>query len=553
MVEVSASCSCLSARKLATVEPSSRAERKRCSRPRRSETAAAATRRRPDADRRADVARPDDLGPGRRGREFGRRVEPGKTHHRRHISRWRAAASRGAWTDWRSRRLKSCDFKHAVHYRAPLRQREAARPSRSSHCAPAIDARGGGRKSAAPNRQAPASPLNRRIARLWPRRGGFARGGTASNERADDEARDRALHFVAPRLAAAALAFSPNSSPWPSTIRPARHDLAAVAAELKATFGDRVLCAQSDDPSAPDARPIGWLRRRLPALRRPHAALLEAPPPALPERLARRGPPPTRRDLGRRAPARSASRSPEPRLCSPDVKSARAVAAPKRFPRFRRISCSATCEAPRAPYSALPRPQAIPRLRPRRLRRSHLSRTLGIDDPGVGDELALPTLTFCRRIRRIAGIRRDLQLHQDDLPRLRPVVRDGPTWLRPGGYGWGDSTPKPNTISSAFPSTSSWPRSASTSTGQTRARQADATLQHLLAGARRRQRLRRPAEEPEHPAPARRHRRAQRDCPAKAGHGNQNPTTQLGLHRPIQPALLQFARRPRSTTTSSGI
>ena len=36
--------------------------------------------------------------------------------------------------------------------------------------------------------------------------------------------------------------------------------------------------------------------------------------------------------------------------------------------------------------------------------------------------------------------------------------------------------------------------------------------------------------------------------------GNPNPTSsQLGLHRPIQPALLQFARRPRSTTTSSSI
>ena len=35
----------------------------------------------------------------------------------------------------------------------------------------------------------------------------------------------------------------------------------------------------------------------------------------------------------------------------------------------------------------------LPRVRARRVRRPIFPATLGIDDPGVGDELALPTLT----------------------------------------------------------------------------------------------------------------------------------------------------------------
>ena len=95
-----------------------------------------------------------------------------------------------------------------------------------------------------------------------------------------------------------------------------RHDLSVVAAELKATFGpSAVLCTQGDDGSSPATRD------RLPADCDPgcplcqfasQAALLEAPPPALPERLAKAdGQPPARGDFLR--PRANAIRFAQPR------------------------------------------------------------------------------------------------------------------------------------------------------------------------------------------------------------------------------------------------
>jgi len=73
-----------------------------------------------------------------------------------------------------------------------------------------------------------------------------------------------------------------------------RPDLAAVAASLKATFGDAAtLCVQADDatPSAPERHQnpcdVGCPLCQFAA----QTALLEAPPPALPERLALAGAP----------------------------------------------------------------------------------------------------------------------------------------------------------------------------------------------------------------------------------------------------------------------
>ena len=81
----------------------------------------------------------------------------------------------------------------------------------------------------------------------------------------------------------------------------ARHDLAAAAAELKATFGAAaVLCTQSDDPSSPARdHQRGGCDAGCPLCQfASHAVLLEAPPPALPERLAiADGPPPARGDF----------------------------------------------------------------------------------------------------------------------------------------------------------------------------------------------------------------------------------------------------------------
>ena len=79
----------------------------------------------------------------------------------------------------------------------------------------------------------------------------------------------------------------------------AQHDLAAVAAELKATFGPTaVLCTQSDDASTPGRQHVGCDAGCPLCQFASHAALLEAPPPALPERLAIvDGPPPARSDF----------------------------------------------------------------------------------------------------------------------------------------------------------------------------------------------------------------------------------------------------------------
>ncbi len=70
-------------------------------------------------------------------------------------------------------------------------------------------------------------------------------------------------------------------------------------------------------------------------------------------------------------------------------------------------------------------PLALARLRPRRLRRPHLPRHARHRRSRGRRRAGLPTLTYLpQNSKRIAGIRRDLQLHQDHLPRLR-AVRSG--------------------------------------------------------------------------------------------------------------------------------
>ncbi len=63
--------------------------------------------------------------------------------------------------------------------------------------------------------------------------------------------------------------------------------------------------------------------------------------------------------------------------------------------------------------------------------------TLAIDDPGVGDELALPTLTY---LPQNSGGSQELDANfswsKTIFPNFALVVHDGPTWQKPGGYGW---------------------------------------------------------------------------------------------------------------------
>ncbi|MGH6674409.1 MAG: hypothetical protein ACRECV_20880, partial [Xanthobacteraceae bacterium] len=65
--------------------------------------------------------------------------------------------------------------------------------------------------------------------------------------------------------------------------------------------------------------------------------------------------------------------------------------------------------------------------------------TLGIDDPGVGDELALPTLTWLpQNSDGSEEFDASFSYTKTIFPNFGLSVTDGPTWLRPGGYGWGD-------------------------------------------------------------------------------------------------------------------
>jgi len=96
----------------------------------------------------------------------------------------------------------------------------------------------------------------------------------------------------------------------------AQNDLSAVAAELRATFGrTAVLCTQGDDGTSPASRAAqhGGCDAGCPLCQfASHALLLEAPPPALPERLAiADGPPPARADFDR--PRARAIRFAQPR------------------------------------------------------------------------------------------------------------------------------------------------------------------------------------------------------------------------------------------------
>ena len=63
--------------------------------------------------------------------------------------------------------------------------------------------------------------------------------------------------------------------------------------------------------------------------------------------------------------------------------------------------------------------------------------TLGIDDPSVGDELALPTLTW---LPQNSGGSQEFDAtfsySKTIFPGFGLSVQDGPSWHSPGGYGW---------------------------------------------------------------------------------------------------------------------
>ena len=65
--------------------------------------------------------------------------------------------------------------------------------------------------------------------------------------------------------------------------------------------------------------------------------------------------------------------------------------------------------------------------------------TLAIDDPGVSDELALPTVTYLpKNSDGIQEVDASFSYTKTIFPNLGLSVTDGPTWLKPGGLGWGN-------------------------------------------------------------------------------------------------------------------
>ena len=65
--------------------------------------------------------------------------------------------------------------------------------------------------------------------------------------------------------------------------------------------------------------------------------------------------------------------------------------------------------------------------------------TLGIDDPGVGDELALPTLTALpSNSDGVHEFDASFSYTKTIIEGLGVSITDGKTWLKPGGAGWGN-------------------------------------------------------------------------------------------------------------------
>ena len=63
--------------------------------------------------------------------------------------------------------------------------------------------------------------------------------------------------------------------------------------------------------------------------------------------------------------------------------------------------------------------------------------TLAIDDPGVTDELALPTVSYVPFNSDGANeFDANFSWTKTITPGLSVVISDGPTWTHPGGYGW---------------------------------------------------------------------------------------------------------------------
>ena len=390
------------------------------------------------------------------------------------------------------------------------------------------------------------------MARLWRRWRDLTWRSRARNGR-EDAARGgcRASPRCSPRWRS-----SPSSSPCPITIR--RRD--TTSPRRGGAQGDvrprrRALRARRRFLVARAATPPGRLRRRLPALPVCFACGPARGPAARPARAAgdrRRSAADPRRLLAaarERNPFRPAQR---PAFASPDVKSA--ARRPQRranpfLATSRRILMLSAIwrSAARAGFGVAAALWLSPAFAHAVCGDRIFPATLGIDDPGVGDELALPTLTYLPQIQTerrsstppSAGRRRFCLA----LASRSPTARPGSS---PGGYGWRRSTPSSSTTSCASPARihgvgrlrRDWGRTGTAtqySPFNTYTPVLDVgkgfgdlpTSLNILSPFAITAEL-----SDSDPRPVLDRRRPEPD------------DAELGLHHPVQPALLQFARRP---------
>ena len=320
-------------------------------------------------------------------------------------------------------------------------------------------------------------------------------------------------------------------------------------------FGSNAeLCAHVNDDSAPGKhRPCGNCCDQCPLCRGALQAVAFVPPdpPALPA-----GSTPTRRPSARRLastfspPIPPSQIPPERRPSQSDDRLPRAPVARARLRSDLRFSFHDISVSPGqrgAPARPPPQPGLSPAYAHAVCGARIFPATLAIDDPGVLDELTLPAVSYVPFNSDGA--------HEWDAsfgwtktitPGMSVVIGAGPTWEHPGGYGWNGLDTELQWQALCLPDAEfMFKVGFDIRLGRNRHGSAGGLrrTKHLLSAGRRRSRLWNAAGRSQVSTPVRRHRRIRH---VLAGTGlderrAQRVHVQLGVHPPIQPAILQHA------------
>ena len=245
-------------------------------------------------------------------------------------------------------------------------------------------------------------------------------------------------------------------------------DDAAIAAELKAVFGDAAqLCVQINDDKAPaKTRTVRPLLRSMSALplRRPGCGVCPARAAGFAGAARHRRSCDPRAAWPRRSsrvsrPAKPGSgASPHSLTVVRRARSRRAFA----FLQTRGLSsCLFSVSAwPRARLPARSSPLGTVAAHAHAVCGNRIfPSTLAIDDPGVTDELTLPSVTWLpKNSDGVQELDIGAEWAKTIFPNFAISVGGGPTWLHPGGFGWDLWRPRRNISSCAFLNSSSWPR-----------------------------------------------------------------------------------------------